>query len=172
MASEKKMVAAAEKVTGDTITVAGRFQPNGMFGKQVIGGVIGSVVGDAVGAAVGGTAGDVIGEVGATAGYLGGTREGSVEGQVTFVVAISPTKVYVLKSGGFFGITREDLDVLHTFDRSTLSVTLKNHLGIRSMVLEDAQTLDRMEFQALDEHWSHAKDVFHELAENEASSTS
>lgn len=172
MASEKKMVEGAAAATGDEILVAGRFQPNGMFGKQVIGGVLGGVVGDAVGAAVGGAAGDVMREVGNTAGYLAGTADASVDGQVTFVVAISASKVYVLRSGGFFGITREDLQVVHAFDRSTLSVTLKNHLGIRSMVLEDAQTLDRMEFQALDEHWSHAKQIFHELADQAAPTSS
>lgn len=171
MASEKKMVEGAAEATGDDIIVAGRFQPNGMFGKQVIGGVLGGVVGDALGAAVGGAAGQVIDQVGSTAGYLAGTADASVEGQVTFVVALSKTKVYVLRSGGFFGITREDLQVLHAFDRSTLSVTLKNHLGIRSMILEDAVTGDRMEFQALDEHWSHAKAIFHELADHAAPAT-
>ena len=171
MASEKKMIEGTQQATGDTITVAGRFQPNGLFGKQVIGGMVGGVVGDAVGAVVGGSAGEVLDAVGAATGNLAGTAAGSVGNQVTFVVAVSPTKVYVLRSGGFFGITREDLEVVHAFDRATLSTTLKNHLGIRSMVLEDTTTGDRLEFQALDEHWSHAKDVFHELAEGQTTAT-
>lgn len=96
MASEKHLIAGAEKATGDTITVAGIFQPKGMAGKEWGGLAAGSVVGDALG---GGAASTALG----SAGILGGVlASGKGEG-IKPIVALSDSKIYILRPKEFVG---------------------------------------------------------------------
>ncbi|HEY6506537.1 MAG TPA: hypothetical protein VIY56_00905, partial [Vicinamibacterales bacterium] len=94
MANVQHLENGAAKATGDTIIAAGLFEPKGMAGKQVAGAVAGSVVGNSVG-------GDVAGSIGTSAGLAIGTAASSKGGSIRFVLAVSATKIYVLKPKSF-----------------------------------------------------------------------
>jgi hypothetical protein len=87
-----------------------------MAGKQVAGAVAGSGLGDSVG-------GDVVSDVGASAGIAIATAASKKDGSIRLVLAISATKIYVLKPRTFDSLHKEEPDLLQTFDRATAHIT-------------------------------------------------
>ncbi len=165
MASEEHMLNASRAVTGDDIEIAGLFEPKGMRGKRLLGSFGGMLVGGALGDAVGGQVGDGIGEaIGGGAGRYAGGKAGANQGKVRFVVAASPTKVYVLQPDSPMAITHENLSLRHTFDRSTLSTSVHGKVTVRTLVLTDTATDDEMELEGSRMGWSHSKETLEYFA--------
>src|SRR5262245_51363235 len=115
MANLEQLEQGAATATGDQIEVAGLFEPKGLKGKQITGMVAGSVIGDTIGGHVGDDIGTILG--GAV-----GTAAGSDDGQLRFVVALSQTKVYVLRPSSWDSLHKEEQQVIATFDRATVHV--------------------------------------------------
>lgn len=78
-------------------------------------------------------------------------------GTINFVVAVSPTKVYILQPESWRAITREKMGVAYEFDLATLAVTLHARVYVRTMTLEDTATGDSLELEGARIGWSHAK---------------
>lgn len=58
---------------------------------------------------------------------------------------------------------KEDLELLHTFDRVTAHVTVAARVTVRTMVIEDPDTGDKVELEG-DRVWAkHSRDVIHAL---------
>ncbi len=160
MANVQHLENGAAKATGDTIMAAGLFEPKGMAGKQFAGAVAGSVVGNSVG-------GDVAGSVGTSAGIAIGTAAGSKDGSIRFVLAVSATKIYVLKPRSFDSLHKEELDLLQTFDRATAQVTVHGRVSVRTIVIEDPATGEKAELEG-DRLWfKHSKAVIHVLLDDQ-----
>jgi hypothetical protein len=123
----------------------------------MLGAFAGSVLGDAVG-------GDVGQIVGTSAGVMAGTAAGAQHGQINFVLAVSPTKVHVLRPDAMLAITRERLALVHTFDRAHLEVTVKGRVTVRTLILTDTETGDEIELEGSRVPWSHAKQTIRAFA--------
>lgn len=157
MVSTDHMIAGAKSATGDDdIVVAGVFLPRGFVGRTVVGSSIGGSFGDAVGGAIARAAG-------AAAGAAGGMASTSDGGGVRLIVAVSPTHVHVLHPKGLGGTRREDLELVHTFDRATLDVQVKARVTVRILVLEDREHDQRIELEGSRAFFKHANDVIHAL---------
>ena len=158
MASEDHMIEGAAKATGDTILLAGRFEPKGFRAKQEAGLVAGSVAGNAVD----GTMGSLIGEAGGlvAADLLSAKKDGTDE----FVVAVSATNVYILAPASVRGVSQEDLELLHTFPRKSLSATIHARVGVRILILENLDTGELVKLEGSRASWSHSKDIVKLLA--------
>ena len=169
MASEEHMLNASRAVTGDDIEIAGLFEPKGMRGKRMLGTFAGAVVGETLGNAVGGKVGMEVGDiVGGGAGRYAGGRAGANDGKVRFVVAASSTKVHILQPEGHVAITHENLSLRHSFDRSTLSVSVHGKVTVRTLVLTDTATGDEMELEGSRAPWSHSKETLEYFAADAA----
>lgn len=146
------MVAGAEKATGDRIVLAGAFMQKGAEGGELAGSVAGFVTGGLVGhgqefnmAGVGGLAGRSAAEGGAPR---------------AFVVALSESKIYVLKTTtAVRGISREKLELLHTFDRHHVHVTAQAKVLVRSLAIEDPTTGVKLELESERSWKTHGKDI-------------
>jgi hypothetical protein len=158
MTAEQHLVEGARTATGDnSIEVAGLFQPRGMLGRTILGSLAGGGVGDMVGGEVGQL-------VGTAAGAVAGRRSGAIGAELRYVVAVSPAAVYVLAPVGSEGARREDLSLVHTFDRSRLEVHVKARVNVRILALEDTEDGSRMELEGSRIAVStHTDDVFHAL---------
>jgi hypothetical protein len=160
MANLQHLESGAAKATGDTIIAAGLFEPKGMAGKQVAGAVAGSVLGDSVG-------GDVASNVGASAGIAIGTAAGSKGGSIRFVLAVSATKIYVMKPKTFDSLHKEELELLQTFDRAKAQITVHGRVSVRTIVIEDPATGEKAELEG-DRLWfKHSKAVIHVLLDDQ-----
>ena len=157
MASEDHLIQGAAKAIGETILVAGMFQPKGLMAEQEIGDVVGSAVGNQLG----GFTGSLIGAVG---GIATADVAGSKDGTDAFVVAISETTVYVLAPASVRGVPQENLELLHTFPREHLSATIHARVGVRILVLENVETGEVVKLEGSRVSWSHSKDVIHVLS--------
>lgn len=153
MAKEEELVAGAIAATGDqAIEVAGVFAPRGFIGHAMVGAA-------AAGPYRGGTAADPIG---------GGPGTGAGGGPPVrswrFVVAVSPTHVYILNVGiGLVDLDPAHQELVSTFDRSHLHVAVHGRVTFRRLVLEDIDTEERIELDGHRAHWKHASDVIHAL---------
>ena len=174
MANEKHMLSAAKDVTGDDVQIAGLFSPRGASGHRFVGLIVGNAVGAVVGSELGGAAGDQIGQlVGGSAGMVAGEAsvadhndEAMAGGTINFVVAVSPTKVYILQPQSSMAITRENLGLAYEFDMATLAVTLHARVSVRTMTLEDTTTGDKLELEGTRVGWSHSKQTMKFLLEH------
>ena len=146
------MLAGAEKVTGDRILVAGAFMRKGAEAGELAGSLGGYVTGGLAGggqefnaAAVGGVAGRAAAEGGAPR---------------AFVVALSDSKIYVLRTTtSVRGISREQLELVHTFERHHVHITAQAKVLVRSLTIEDPKTGAKLELES-ERNWkSHGKDV-------------
>jgi len=148
----KHMVAGAEKATGDHIVLAGAFMRKGAE--------LGELGGDIAGFAAGGLIGH--GQEFNTAAVGGIAGRSAAEGGKprAFVVALSDTKIYVLRTtASVRGISREKLELLHTFDRKKVHVTAKAKLLVRSLVIEDPKSGEKLELES-ERNWkAHGKDI-------------
>ncbi len=165
VANQKHMLSAAKEVTGDDVKIAGLFSPRGASGHRFVGLSVGNAVGAVVGSELGGAAGDTVGQlIGGSAGMVAGEasvadhNEDSLKGgTINFVVAVSPTKVYILQPQSSMAITRENLGLAYEFDLATLAVTLHARLYVRTMTLEDTTTGDKLELEGARIGWAHSK---------------
>ena len=170
------MLEAAKEVTGDDVQIAGLFSPRGASGHRTMGLVAGNIIGAAVGEELGGTIGDQVGQiVGGSAGMMAGEasvadhNEGAMKGgTINFVVAVSPTKVYILQPESMMAITRENLGLAYQFDIATLAVTIHARFAVRTMTLEDTASGDKLELEGARIGWSHAKQTMKFLLEHTA----
>lgn len=160
-------IAVAAAATGDDIIAAGTFEPKGAAAKRGGGAAAGGVVGDVAG-------GSVAFGLGAFAGATAGHLAGNVDGIFEFLVAVAPTKVYVLvptELGGPYEQQHElrdgQVQLAHTFDRRTLKVTVKAHFAVRTLVLEDTETGDHLDLEGRRIGWTHAKEVIAALVTHE-----
>ena len=158
MANLDHLINGAAKATGDDIVAAGLFQPKGMAGSEVIGMTAGAVLGDAVGGEIGQTVGMAAGEGAALA-----SKE--EHGAIRFVLAISPSKIYVLKPSSFDALHKEELEVLQTFDRKTAEITVHARVTVRTIVIEDPATGEKAELEGGRLWFKHAKPVLSQLLE-------
>jgi hypothetical protein len=158
MANEDNLVEGAQEATGDDgIEVAGLFLPRGFVGRTIIGSVAGNILGDAVGGNVAGAVGSGIG---ASAGMA---SAGSEADGIRFVVAVSPTKVHVLRPATVGGVHKHKYTLMHTFERENLEVSVKSRASIRKLILEDHTADVRIELEGSRAWFKHANDVFHAL---------
>lgn len=163
---KEKMVDLAREATSDEeIFVAGDFQPKGMVWKRAAGAAAGSLVGGAA------TDGNTWGQAAGTAGGLAlGTLAASGKGvPPVCVLAASPTKLYMLATSHGQGmLLAKHLELLEVFDRSKLSVTLKNRVSTRTAIIEDETTGARIEVEGLKLGFHHMNDLLNLLDEQEA----
>jgi hypothetical protein len=156
------MVAGAEKATGDTIRLAGLFQPKGAEGAVLGGEVAGLAVGGAL-------ASDQMFNVGTLGGKAAEAASAGPEGigepthfalqGVSFVVALSDSKIHILRPTEYRGIHHEKLELLHTFERHHVLVTAHAGMMVRTLVIEDPKTGVTVELES-ERNWkSHSKPV-------------
>lgn len=157
MASEEHLINGAARATGDEhITVAGLFEPKGMIAKTAAGAAAGSVAGDALG----GDLGQAVGTgVGAGVGSAAATKgKGAI-----FVVAVSPDHIYVLAPAGIGAVRGEDLVLLNTFRRDRVEITVHARVSVRTLVMKDPQTAQKVELEGVRAWWKHAREVVEEI---------
>lgn len=162
---KQKMVDLAREATGDEeIFVAGDFQPKGMVWKRAAGAAAGSLAGGAVTDSNWGSA------AGAAGGLAIGTLAASGKGvPPVCVLAASPTKLYMLATSRGQGmLMARHLELLEVFDRSKLTVTLKNRIQTRTAIIENEETGARIEVEGLKLGFHHMNDLLNLLDEQEA----
>lgn len=156
MVSTEHMIAGARAATGDErIAVAGVFLPRGFVGRTVVG----SSIGGSFGSALAGEVGTAVGSAMGAAGGMASTKEQGPR----LIVGVSPTHAYVLHPRGLGGTRREELELVHSFDRSRLHVEVKARVTIRILVLEDTGDDARIELEGSRAFFKHANDVIHAL---------
>ena len=143
----------------DQIMAAGVFQARGATLKVMMGAGAGSTVGNLVG----GNLGDAIGF---GVGAIAGNRASGEDGVFRWLVAVSPTRVYVFEptGGGSPGaqadeIRKGEIRLIYAFEREHLEVTVKSRVNVRVLILEDIPTGEKIELEGNRIGWSHAKDV-------------
>jgi hypothetical protein len=156
MANLQHLINGARKATGDdTIDLAGLFEPKGTAAKEGAGAIAGSVIGDAAGSQA----------IGTSVGLGVGMAASADHGQIRFVLALSPEKIYVLKPEHFDSLHKEELELLHTFDRKTARVTVHARVTVRTIVIENEEGR-RVELEG-DRMWfKHSKAVVQALLED------
>jgi hypothetical protein len=149
----------AAHAVDDEIITAGVFQARGATLKVMMGAGAGSSVGNLIG----GGLGDAIG-VGV--GALAGNAASGEDGVFRWLVAVSPTRVYVFEptAGGTPGaqageIRKGDVRLIYAFEREHLEVTVKSRLNVRVLILEDLPTGEKIELEGNRIGWSNAKEV-------------
>ncbi|MDY7106899.1 MAG: hypothetical protein S0880_37470 [Actinomycetota bacterium] len=154
MAKEAELVAGAIGATGDqAIEVAGVFAPRGFVGHMLVGAA-------AAGPYRGGTAADSISGINESDAVPGTPPVRTWR----FVVAVSPTHVYLLNVGmGLVDLDPAHQELVCTFDRTRLHVEVHARVTFRRLVLEDLDTEERIELDGHRAHWKHATDVIHAL---------
>jgi hypothetical protein len=150
---------AQAAVEGDALITAGVFQARGATLKLMMGAGAGSSVGDLVGGGVGDA-------IGFGVGALAGTAAGGEDGVFHWLVAVSPTRVYVFEPTGgrtpgsqIGEIRKGDIRLIYAFERKDLEVTVKSRVNVRVLILEDLPTGEKIELEGNRIGWSHAKDV-------------
>ncbi|MET0909800.1 MAG: hypothetical protein ABWZ99_10035 [Ilumatobacteraceae bacterium] len=159
MSQTPKDIAQAA-VDGDQLITAGVFQARGATFKMMMGAGAGGSVGDIAGGALGDA-------IGFGVGMLAGTAAGGEDGVFHWLVAVSPTRVYVFEpvggrrtpGGQVTEIRHGDIRLIYAFERSQLEVTVKSRVNVRVLILEDLPTGEKMELEGNRLGWSHAKDV-------------
>ncbi len=155
MGTEHDMVDNARRATGDDILIAGLFTPRG-------------------------GATDSSTDTGAGGGYR--TRGMRISSLVGFgagpaaeprarghrlVVAVSPTRVYLLRATGA-GVALGDDERLvlgHTFDRRRVAATIHARLNERTLTLEDTWTGERFELEGERSPEAHVTATMHVLSD-------
>lgn len=85
-------------------------------------------------------------------------------GHRRWLVAVSPTRVYLLWPDHLLGGVKEgELHVVHTIERAELTVSLHARGTQRLVQLIDHSSGESFELEGPKLGWSHAKDVIHEL---------
>lgn len=72
-------------------------------------------------------------------------RSDSGTGRHPLVVAVSPTRVYLLRERPRHQLSEEAFALAHTFDRRRLAATIHTRLDGRTLTLEDTWTGERFE---------------------------
>ncbi len=111
---------------------------------------------------IGGSTGMVAGEA-SVADHNDDSLKG---GTINFVVAVSPTKVYILQPRSSMAITRENLGLAYEFDLGALAVTLHARVYVRTMTLEDTTTGDKLELEGARIGWAHSKQTMNFLLDH------
>ena len=139
MAAEREMVESARRATGDDILIAGLFAPRDDGTRDVqISGLLG---------------------VGA------GTASEPRARQRLFVVAVSPTRVYLLRPAGAGDGADERLTLAHTFDRRRVATTIHARQDARTLTLEDTWTGERYELVGERSPNAHVTATMHALSD-------
>jgi hypothetical protein len=157
------LIDVAAHAVGDDIIAAGIFQARGATMKIMAGTAAGSIGGDLVG----GTGGSI----GVGVGALAGVAASGHDGLYRWLVAVSPTKVYVFVPEGATSspggqsteIRKGEVHLLHTFARERLEVTAKSRVNVRVLILEDLPTGEKIELEGNRIGWSHSKEVIQAL---------
>jgi hypothetical protein len=83
----------------------------------------------------------------------------------SFVVALSESSVYILRPTGFRGISREKLELLHTFPRRRVKARSRSGVLVRTLEIEDPETGARVQLES-ERNWkSHGKRVISTLVD-------
>lgn len=157
----------ASHAVDDDIIAAGVFQARGATLKIMAGATAGSVAGDMAGGI-----GDV---VGIGVGSILGNRSSGHDGVFRWLVAVSPTSVYVFEpsahtsspGGQASEIRRGEVQLIHRFDREHLEVTVKSRVNVRVLILEDIPTGEKIELEGNRLGWSHSKEVVKALVSHD-----
>jgi hypothetical protein len=155
MGLERDMVDGARTATGDEILVAGLFTlldgPNGLGsrGADTAGPLAGTHAsgnghdgGDAHVGRVRGRGHRLRGLVGS--GAVTATPAAAPDGHPRLIVAVSPTRVYLLRQAPGPG---DRLWLAHTFDGRRLDVSIHARQESRTLALEDTWTRERFELE-------------------------
>ena len=134
MSLEAKLTAAAIELTGDdSIIDVAEFRPKGTAGATFAGAAAGSLAGGA--ATDGNTWGQAFGAAGGVA--AGQAAAGMAQGlPFSVAVAVSPDKVYVMGLPKGF----KSIEPIAVIDREKLGVEVHQRATVRTVVLEDLQT--------------------------------
>ncbi len=81
------------------------------------------------------------------------------------VVAVSPTRVYLLRRRDHDGQPSDALALAHTFDRRRLAATIHTRLDGRTLTLEDTWTGERFEMAGARAPESHVTATMHALSD-------
>jgi hypothetical protein len=157
----------AAHAVDDEIIAAGIFQARGATMKIMTGTAAGSSVGDMLGGAGG--------SVGVGVGALAGVAASGHDGVFRWLVAVSPTKVYVFApeaatsspGGQSTEIRRGEVHLIHVFSRDHLEVTAKSRVNVRVLILEDLPTGEKIELEGNRIGWSHSKEVVKALVSHD-----
>ena len=152
MSFESRLMESATEATGDeTITDVAEFLPKGMTGAQMAGAAAGSLVGG------GATDGSAWGSgLGAAAGmYAAQVATGEITDLPDrMCVAVSPTEVYVLAMPNL-GVAH--LEPIAKIDRDKLGVEVHNKRVVRTVILEDLETGNKIPLEAKKVNVYHSK---------------
>jgi hypothetical protein len=157
------LVDVAAHAVGDDIIAAGIFQARGATMKIMAGTAAGSTGGDLLGGAGG--------SLGVGIGALAGVAASGHDGLYRWLVAVSPTRVYVFVPEGATSspggqsteIRKGEIHLLHAFAREHLEVTAKSRVNVRVLILEDLPTGEKIELEGNRIGWSHSKEVIQAL---------
>jgi hypothetical protein len=158
MGSEQDMVDSARRATGDDILVAGLFAPLGDAAS------IG--FGDATDATSSGVDVRRAKRISSLVGF--GAAPATAEPrarQLRLVVAVSPTRVYLLRTMGTDDSVDERYSLAHTFDRRRVAATIHACLSARTLTLEDTWTGERFELEAERTPGAHVTATMHALSD-------
>lgn len=164
--------AVAASGIDDEIIAIGEFQALGASKHMIEGSMAGGMIGSMIPGS-----GDMGNIVGLVAGQQVGARVGTSDedGVFRWLLAVSPTKVYVLESANpQAGLKSQAQDLLagavtlvQTLDRSALEVTVKARVAVRLLTLEDPTTGTKLELEGVRHGRYHATDVIHALTAHE-----
>ena len=164
----KSRFAVAAAGIDDEILAIGEFQALGASKHMVEGATVGGLVGSLI---PGGK--DMGNIVGVVAGQQAGARyeTSDANGVFRWLLAVSPTKVYVLvPANPDAGLNSQAKDLLagavvlqQTFDRADLEITVKARFAVRTLTLEDHATGEKLELEGVRHGGYHATDVIHAL---------
>jgi hypothetical protein len=162
------LIDVAAHAVGDDIVAAGIFQARGATMKIMMGTGGGSIAGDTLMGGAGGS-------VGVGLGALAGVAASGHDGLYRWLVAVSPTKVYVFVPEGATSspggqsteIRKGEVHLLHAFSREHLEVTAKSRVNVRVLILEDLPTGEKIELEGNRVGWSHSKEVIQALVSHD-----
>ena len=86
-------------------------------------------------------------------------------GRHPLVVAVSPTRVYLLRPRHHDGRPQDALALAHTFDRRRLAATIHTRLDGRTLTLEDTWTGERFELVGARSPEAHVTATMHALSD-------
>jgi hypothetical protein len=144
------MVDNARRATGDDILIAGLFAPRDGVPHSGAGGSshgrrgmwFSSLVGSGTGA---------------------GAEHSARESRL--VVAVSPTRVYLLRTTGPGERADEPLSLAHTFDRRRVAATIHARQSARTLTIEDTWTGERFVLEGERSPDSHVTATMHALSD-------
>lgn len=163
---KQKTIDLAKEATGDDqIIVAGDFQPKGMTWKRAAGAAAGSLAGSAVSG--GNTWAQTAGAVG---GMAAGTLASATKGvPPVAVLAASPTKLYLLATTHGQGmLLAKELELLDTIDRTNMTLTIKNRVSTRTIVITDDTTGHEYGLEGMKLGFHHMNDLLNLLQHDDA----